>query len=110
MIEFALGFLLGVIAIYIGLKILANILLKRLEERLEGLNQELEVLNKIIPARVEEDNGVFYVYSVSDNSFLAQGRTIEEIRLAVEARDALLKVTVTEGDEEVINRLKATAQ
>lgn len=109
MIEFALGFLFGIVAIYIGLKLLANMLLKRLEQQLDSLNKDIETLSKVVPARVEEDNGMFYIYSVTDNAFLAQGRTVDEIRQAVESRDASLKVTVTEGDESVIERLKATA-
>jgi hypothetical protein len=110
MIEFALGFLVGVVAIYIVLKVLANILFKRLEKELAELDHELKVLDTVVTARVEEENGVFYIYGVNDNLFLAQGRTIDEIKQVVESRDATKKVMVTEGDPAVIDRLKATAQ
>jgi hypothetical protein len=110
MIEFALGILVGVVAMYIVLKVLANILFKRLEKELAELDQELKMLDSVVTARVEEENGVFYIYSVNDNMFLAQGRTIDEIKQVVESRDATKKVMVTEGDPAVIDRLKATAQ
>jgi ribosome-binding ATPase YchF (GTP1/OBG family) len=109
MIEFALGFLVGIVAVYIVLKILSNIILNKLQSQLDNLDQEIESLNRFVQARVEEENGMFYIYNIKDNSFLAQGHSMQEIREKIESLNKGIVVTVTEGDDEVIKRLKETA-
>jgi len=61
-----------------------------------------------IPARVEQHDGMYYVYNLRDDSFLAQGSTLLELKNRLESRVKNAHVFVTEGDADVLERLKAT--
>jgi vancomycin resistance protein YoaR len=83
--------------------------MRRAEQNLEALVKALEEVSaNNIQARVEEDSGVFYVYNAQDGTFLAQGRTLTELRERLEQRWPDAVVAVTEGDTAVLERLKAT--
>jgi len=58
---------------------------KRQQEAIEKLNVFAEILEEqeaenIIPVRIERQNDMFYVYHEKDSLFLAQGKSLEEIR------------------------------
>jgi hypothetical protein len=108
MIEFILGAAVGVIIGYVVLRILLYIALSRAEKELGLLAQAVEIYQAAtIPARVEQIDGVFYVYDTRDNSFLAQGQTVAELRDRIESRVKHARVLLTEGEESVLNLLKA---
>ena len=107
MIEFLLGMTAGAIVGYMVLRMLVHIALSRAERELGLLAQAVEIYEaSTIPARVEQINGVFYVYDTRDGSFLAQGETVTELRSRIEARVKHARVLVTEGEESVLNLLK----
>ena len=105
-----------VAGIGIGIAITCWILwfmIRRAERRaMENIERLLHVLDKLkegqILARVEEEDGVFYVYNTEDDSFMAQGATISEIRDRIEQRWRDVQVFVTQGEQAVLDRLKAT--
>jgi len=108
MIEFLIGAAAGVIIGYVVLRILVHIAVSRTERELELLARAVEIYEaSTIPARVEQINGVFYVYDIRDDSFLAQGQTVTELRSRIEARVKHARVLLTEGEESVLNLLKA---
>jgi hypothetical protein len=108
MIEFLLGAGAGVIIGYVVLRILVHIALSRAERELELLARAVEIYEaSTIPARVEHIDGVFYVYDTRDDSFLAQGQTVSELRSRIEARVKHARILVTEGEESVLSLLKA---
>ena len=108
MIEFIIGAAAGVIIGYVVLRILLHIALSRAEKELELLAQAVEIYQaSTIPARVEQIDGVFYVYDTRDDSFLAQGQTVTELRSRIESRVKHARVMVTEGEEAVVSLLKA---
>ena len=108
MIEFLIGAAAGVIIGYVVLRILVHIAMSRTERELELLARAVEIYQaSTIPARVEQINGVFYVYDTRDNSFLAQGQTAAELRSRIESRIKHARVLVTEGEESVISLLKS---
>jgi hypothetical protein len=58
---------------------------KRQQEALEKLNMFAEFLEEqeaenVIPVRIERQNDMFFVYHEKDSMFLAQGKSLEEIR------------------------------
>jgi hypothetical protein len=58
---------------------------KRQREAIEKLNSFVESIEKeeienIIPVRIERQNDIFFVYNEEDSMFLAQGKSLEEIR------------------------------
>ena len=108
MIEFIIGAAAGVIIGYVVLRILVHIAVSRTERELELLARAVEIYQaSTISARVEQIDGVFYVYDTRDGSFLAQGQTVTELRSRIEARVKHARVLVTEGEESVLNLLKA---
>ena len=107
MMEFVLGMAAGVIVGYMVLRILVHVALARAEKELRLLAQAVEIYQaSTISARVEQIDGVFYVYDTRDGSFLAQGETVTELRSRIEARVKHARVLVTEGEESVLNLLK----
>jgi hypothetical protein len=99
------GIALSVIVVNIALRIAT----RRAERQIEELAAAINALSPPkIEARVEEQDGVFYVYRADDNSFLAQGTNLPELRQRIESRMKDVMVYVTEGDAEVLARLKST--
>jgi hypothetical protein len=108
MIEFLLGAAAGAIIGYVVLRILLHIAVSRAERELGLLARAVEIYEAAtIPARVEQIDGVFYVYDTRDDSFLAQGETVTELRDRIESRVKHARVLVTEGEESVISLLKS---
>ena len=108
MIEFLLGAAAGVIIGYVVLRILVHIALSRAERELGLLARAVEIYEAAtIPARVEHVNGVFYVYDTRDDSFLAQGQTVDELRSRIETRVKHAQVRITEGEESVLSLIKS---
>ena len=109
MIELFFGLVCGMI---IGALIFRMMLHRAAQQASDELTNLLTVLENLqetmIPARVEEHEGVFYVYNTRDNSFLAQGTTVQELRDAIDQRWKNVQVFVSEGDQAVIDRLRAT--
>ena len=88
-------------------------MIRRAERRaIENVERLLHVLEQLkqgqILARVEEQDGVFYIYNTEDDSFMAQGSTVTELRERIEQRWRDVRVYVTQGEQDVIDRLKAT--
>ena len=99
------GMCLALAIVYVYLRMV----MLRAAQNLDDLIEVIEQLKKsIIHARVEEQDGVFYVYNTADQSFMAQGTTVTELRERIEQRWANAQVLITEGDEDAIERLKGT--
>jgi len=108
MIEFTIGVAAGAIVGYIVLRILIHIAVSRAERELGLLARAVEIYEAAtIPARVEMINGVFYVYDTRDDSFLAQGQSVAELRDRIQARVKHARVLVTEGEESVLSLIKS---
>lgn len=65
--------------------------------------------NQKISARIEEFNGIFYVYKNDTNDFLAQGSDEKELLEHLTVRKIHACIHVTHGDPEVIAKFKSTA-
>jgi hypothetical protein len=83
-----------------------RIAINQLTKQLEDSIEQSEKLAQNIEARVEEHAGVFYVYNAQDESFIAQGRTVEELREHINRRSIEGRIFITKGDNDVIQRLK----
>ena len=108
--SFIIGFFAGAVMASVALRIALHIATKRAEAQIETLMAAIKTVSaKHIAARVEQHDGVFYVYRVDDNTFLAQGSSLDELKQRIEDRIKDAQVFVTEGDPEVVSALKATA-
>lgn len=107
MTEFIVGFVFGIAIsltiVYFIIKRAEAHLMDNLKTIMEELEQETK---KVVSARVEQHNGIFYVYNAQDNTFITQGSTLQEIRTKIEDRMKDVTVIVTEGDELVLSALK----
>lgn len=103
---FFIGMVAGAVGFYLLLKIALRMAINALAKRLEESIEQAEKIVQNIEARVEEHSGVFYVYNVEDESFIAQGRTVEELREHIKRRAIEGRIFITTGDEDVIQKLK----
>lgn len=102
----AVGIFIGVTAFYLAMKLAVNLLTRRIEQQLETLDQALKEHVDLIPCRVEQHNGVFFVYNNETNEFMAQGNDLAELRERIKARWKDRRVSVVAGDENVLAQLK----
>lgn len=109
--DIVLGLIVGATATFILGYVLLKIAERKAEDNLEKLLAVIQHLQThMILARVEEHQGVFYVYNVRDDSFMAQGVSIDELRERIEQRWPQADVSVTEGDQAVLERLRSTGK
>ena len=109
MSDMMMGVLIGIGLTYVFFKITAFFLNRYVERQVrETLDLIKEQTKNLIAARVEEDQGMFYVYNTEDNGFIAQGRSAAEIKSAIDSLHIGKRVIVTEGDDKVIKRLEDT--
>ncbi len=115
MVEFILGFCLGLLVAYVTVKIVVWSTLRQLEqdnievdELIDKMKQKIE--NNIITARMEEHQGLFYVYRADNNEFIAQGATADEIDEKTMQRFGKKSVIVTDAEDQVLSRYLATRQ
>ena len=109
MTELFVGMIFGMCLALVVVYLYLRMVMLRAAQNLDDLMQVIERLKEsIIHARVEEQDGVFYVYNTEDQSFMAQGRTVAELREHIDQRWADAQVMITQGEQAVLDRLKAT--
>jgi hypothetical protein len=108
--QFLIGMFAGIVlAVIVGRWILARATAQA-EQQIEQIIQQLkQEIDQTITARVEEHDGMFYVYDSENNNFLAQGENLEVLKQRIESRIKNARVYVTQGDPDVIARLKSDA-
>ena len=107
------GSVLGMLVAYIFTQVVIWLTLREIRKQvdLDGLVQrfEQETVTSNIQARIEEHQGMFYVYDISDNQFIAQGTDANDLAQAVVQRAGdNHTVTIAEGDKDVIERFRNT--
>lgn len=107
--DLLLGIVIGMIVAVILVYIWLQMTIRRATQNIDNLLHVIERLQQnVFQARVEEENGVFYVYNTEDQSFMAQGTTVDELRERIEQRWKDAQVFITQGDQAVLQRLRAT--
>ena len=112
MTEFFTGLVLG---IAVGVFIVLMFIRSAVREALESADDSLSRLKNLveteiedtIQTRVEEHDGVYYIYNIKDGAFLVQGSTLKEVKDSIEKQFPNTNVNITSGDISVINKLKA---
>lgn len=107
--DMLMGFAVGVLVTVVAVRIAMALAMHRAMQTIQALEKTLETLqDNLIKARVEQHDGMFYVYNTQDNSFIAQGTTLAELKSRIDERMRDINVVVTEGDAAVLEALKAT--
>jgi hypothetical protein len=102
--DFLLGLLFGIVCCvwlaYIVLGQLADMIINK-------NNQEKQIESELnITGRIEEVNGMFYVWNTTNNEFVVQGRTVKEMQDKLSNKK--LQIRIIDGDDAVIKRFKST--
>jgi hypothetical protein len=99
------------VGVFIVLMFIQSAVREALESADDSLNrlknlveQEIE---RTVQTRVEEHNGIYYIYNVKDGAFLVQGSTLKEVKDSIEKQFPNVNVNITQGNIDVINKLKA---
>lgn len=111
MFEFFIGLVVGAFLLYQWLAFVANRLIEKsgrdLDQLLQDQIKESTVQElAITEARVEEINGMFYLFDSNTNMFIAQGTTLSELKQHAKQCLNSSAVIISSTDPEVISKLK----
>lgn len=79
-----IGMIVGVWFILAVQKVKRELITYRIEKEIESKVEKLK--EKIIPSRIEESNGLLFLYNSETNEFLGQGADAETLETSVKAR------------------------
>ena len=110
---FILGICLGMFVSYVAMRIVVWATLRQIERQgiqIEDLVQKMKekVQVPVIPARLEEHQGEFFLYRADTGEFIAQGTTAQEITERTDRRIHDRPVMVIEAESAVMERYRAT--
>jgi len=104
----AIGLILGIFVVLMFIRSAVREALESADDSLNRLKNLVdEELERTVQTRVEEHDGMYYIYNVKDGAFLVQGLTIKEVKDSIEKQFPNVNVNITQGDINVINKLKA---
>lgn len=109
--DFLLGTVFGIFITYIILRLVFRLIVSRVETIIEDTftSMQGEVLDSnLVKARVEDINGVFYLYNNETDVFIAQGKSIQEIQKQITAMGNTDKIVVAHGNEDTLKKLNGT--
>lgn len=100
----------GIIAGLFICMFLAYRLLAKISQIVEAEQQKPQALiESDISCKIEEVNGMFYVWEVDSNEFVVQGRSIKEMQDLLVQMNKKFNLKIVEGEKSTIEKLKATA-
>lgn len=107
MIDSILNFVFWFIVGWVIFNVLVRpVVQQQLEKKIEQLDAEITAIKKIYKrVKIEEYDGMFYIFDVETDEFLGQGRTAEEFAERLKNNLVLQPV---EGDPDVIARFRKT--
>lgn len=118
---FIIGTAFGALATYIiqqvrmyyAMRNLQELLGKELFDKLKGIDQMSDSQDVVdagqLKTRVEELDGVFYIFNAENNEFVAQGSSLAEIQEHMKARMIKSDVVVTGGDVGTVEKFRKIA-
>ena len=93
---------------WFAFQIFSGMFNRHIETRIEKLNAEIEDIKKVYKrVKIEEYHDTFYLFDADTDTFIGQGRTMQEIADKIRGEMVL---NVMEGDPDVIARFKQTGQ
>ena len=102
--EFIFGLLVGVFGFYLVASWYTNAIIRAIQD-----SQTEPDVSVPIPAKIEEIDGIFYVYAVDKNEFLAQGSDLQELLAHLNYRMPNAHIRVIAGEPNVMQKFKALA-
>ena len=80
----AIGMIVGAWFLYLVQKVKRELITYRIEKEIREKVDKLK--EKIIPSRIEESNGILFLYNSETNEFLGQGTDAESLEVSVKSR------------------------
>ena len=119
MLELIVGIVIGMLVAWATVWFMLKTVITRVNDEMGKMLdkvvaevEEHQDPRKLIMARVELHDDTFYVYNKENNEFMAQGRTLAEVKEHMFKRYSQDKYNVIadpEDNEEVLKKLKETA-
>lgn len=100
-----LGFLAGILVSVLAIRWVARRLIDRIADAIER-DQNQELADKEIKLKLEFDQNNYFMYNVTDGSFVVQGESITQIRERLRERFPEYNATVVDGDPEAVAKLR----
>ena len=100
-----LGFLAGILVSVLAIRWVARRLIDRIAESLAKDDVE-ESTVKEMKLKIEFDQNNYFMYNVTDGSFVVQGETIAQIRERLRERFPDYNATVVDGDPDAVAKLR----
>lgn len=101
MLEFIVGFSVGVAVGAWGVTFMIRRALKRAEQA-EEVAQEVVTQLNVVPVKLEHIQDTFYLFDDRDDRFLAQGATAQEVVQHLRVRFPRITLNLVTGDAAVI--------
>ena len=119
MLEFIVGIVIGMLVAWATVWFMLKTVITRVNDEMGKMLdkvvaevEEHQDSRKLILARVELHDDTFYVYNKENNEFMAQGRTLAEVKEHMfkrYSRDKYNVIADPEENEDVLKKLKETA-
>ena len=119
MFELVVGIIVGMFVAWATVWFLLKTVITRVNDEMGKMLdkvvaevEEHQDPRKLIMARVELHDDTFYVYNKENNEFMAQGRTLAEVKEHMfqrYSRDKYNVIADPEENEDVLKKLKETA-
>lgn len=111
MFEFFLGIVIGAFLLYHLMAIVATRLIEKSGGSVDQfLDDQLKLSTPqdlaITEAKVEEIDGIFYLFDSSTDMFIAQGATLLELKQRAKQCLTTSALIISSTDPEIINKLK----
>jgi len=92
--------------LFLVIRILAGWTSRHIDDRLEQINAEIEEIKRVYKrVKIEQHHDIFYLFDADTDTFIGQGRTMQEI--ADRVRGGMV-LNVMEGDPDVVKRFRDT--
>ena len=92
--------------LWLVFQVIGGMFQRHIDTRLEQLNAEIEEIQKIYKrVKIEQHHDIFYLFDADTDTFIGQGRTMQEITDRIRGEVVL---NVMEGDPDVIKRFRDT--
>lgn len=109
LLTFLLGAITGLVVVWLYLQWLGNKIIQRIQQDIQ--TQSADKDEEVIEARVELIKDTFYIYRIDNGEFVGQGQTLDELktRILEKFKNSNKNVKITEGDVDVLKKLKEQA-
>lgn len=102
--SFLIGAVVGVVAVFYVVRAWVRSMVRQISEMVESSTQKSQ--SRVVPLRVEVENGQYLCYNTDNNEFVCQGSNVQELIDRFKQRCPGKHAHLKDGDEEVLSVLR----